>query len=42
MPEPLINKELDDLLMECHRLDIRGFPLDALILIKIERDIMIR
>ncbi len=28
--------------MECHRLDIRGFPLDALILIKLERDNMIR
>lgn len=40
--EPLINAELDDLISECHRLDVRGYPLSALIFIKIERDNLIR
>ena len=40
--EALMNEELDDLLAECHRLDMRGFPLSALIYIKIERDKMIQ
>jgi hypothetical protein len=40
--EPLINSELDDLIAECHRLDVRGFPLSALIFIKLERDLLIR
>ena len=42
VPEPLIDKELDELLVECHRLDVRGFPVSALIHIKIERDNLIR
>lgn len=42
VPEPEINDELENLLQECHRLDIRGMPFDCLILIKLERDNMIR
>ncbi|KAM3132708.1 hypothetical protein pb186bvf_015136 [Paramecium bursaria] len=33
-----LNQELDNLLGECHRLDIRGQPVDFLIALKLERD----
>lgn len=40
--EDLINKELDDLISECSRLDIRGLPFKTLICIKLQRDQIIR
>lgn len=40
--ESKINKELDDLIALCHRLDIRGTPIDFLLQLKLERETIIR
>ncbi|CAD8200742.1 unnamed protein product [Paramecium pentaurelia] len=40
--ESKINKELDDLISLCHRLDIRGTPIDFLLQLKLERETIIR
>ncbi len=42
MEESLINKELDNLISECYHLDLRGLPFNTLLLLKTERDEMIK
>ena len=38
MKESELNQELDELVRECLRLDLRGYPVDLLLVIKEQRD----